>query len=226
MPETSYIWLSHVLDKKTPLYGGGTEWKCIRDKEIQKGDSCNTSLLELPSHAGTHVDTPLHFIKDGMAIEEYTSGDWVFLNSLLVFLEPAKGSLITPDNLNITKNEKTDIILFCTPFEKFRDDEIYWKENPGIAPEMAGYLLDLCPNLKAIGMNFISISSFKHRDIGRLSHRAFLGKGIRIIEDMHLISLKPGDILKKVIVLPLRFKGGDGAPCSVIAERAGYDNAS
>lgn len=225
MPEVSYIWLSHVLDKNTPLYGGGSEWECIRDKEIQKGDSCNTSLLELPSHAGTHVDAPLHFIKNGMAIEEYAPENWVFSNPILVFLEPEKGSLITPDNLNITKNKKTDIVLFCTSFEKFRDDEIYWKENPGIAPEMAEYLLDQCPNLKAIGMNFISISSFKHRDIGRLSHKAFLGRGIRIIEDMHLLSLQPGDILNRVMILPLRFKGGDGAPCSVIAEMAGSYNA-
>jgi len=46
-----------------------------------------------------------------------------------------------------------------------------------------------------------------------------LGKGIRIIEDMHLLHLQPGDHIKRVIVLPLRVKTGDGAPCTVVAEK-------
>jgi len=219
MSKEIYVWLSHILDVNTPLYGGGTDWKCVKDKEIQKGDSCNTSQLMLPSHAGTHVDAPLHFIKKGKAIEEYSADNWVFKHPGLVFLEPEQGSLIKPDEVHIKKSDKTEIVLFCTPFEKFRNDEIYWKENPGIAPEMADYLIDQCPNLKAVGMNFISISSFKHRDVGRLSHKAFLGKGIRIIEDMHLLSLQPGDKIKRVMVMPLRFKAGDGAPCTIIAEK-------
>lgn len=219
MSKETIVWLSHVLDENTPLYGGGKDWEWFRNKEIKKGDSCNTSRLLLPSHAGTHVDAPLHFIENGMAIEEYAVEDWIFNHPGLVFVDPEKGGLITPDDLNIKKNEKTDIILFCTSFEKFRHDEIFWKENPGIAPEMAEYLLDQCPNLKAIGMNFISISSFKHRDVGRLSHKAFLGKGIRIIEDMHLLSLRPGDNIKSIMVMPLRFKAGDGAPCTVIAKK-------
>jgi len=220
MSKETYIWLSHVLDVNTPLYGGGTDWECIKDKDIQKGDSCNTSRLLLPCHTGTHVDAPLHFIEDGIAIEEYAVEDWIFKHPSLVFVDPEKGGLIKPGDLNIKKNEKTDIVLFCTSFEKFRHDEIYWKENPGIATEMADYLLDQYPNLKAIGMNFISISSFKHRDVGRLSHKAFLGKGIRIIEDMHLLALQPGDVIKSIMVLPLRFKAGDGAPCTIIAQRA------
>ena len=215
----TYVFLSHVFDDDTPLYGGSKGWECIKDKEIQKGDSCNTSLFKLPGHAGTHVDAPLHFIKEGKSLEEYTAENWVFSNPVLIFLEPGKGGIIKPEDFNISKSDQTDMILFCTPFETFRSDEIYWKENPGIAPETADYLLGQCPNLNIIGMNFISISSFKHRDIGRLSHKAFLGKGIRIIEDMHLLHLQPGDHIKRVIVLPLRVKTGDGAPCTVIAQK-------
>jgi len=215
----SHIFLSHVLDDETPLYGGARGWECIKDKEIQKGDSCNTTLLRLPGHAGTHVDAPLHFINGGKSLEEYSAENWVFKHPVLVFFEPEKGGIITPGDINISKSDQTDMILFCTSFERFRHDKIFWKENPGIAPETAEYLLGQCPNLKIIGMNFISISSFKHRDIGRLSHKAFLQKGIRIIEDMHLLALQPGDNIKRVIVLPLRVMDGDGAPCTVIAEK-------
>ncbi len=217
--QRSAIWLSHTLDTKTPLYGGGSGINFIQEKSIENGDSCNTKLLQIPSHAGTHVDAPLHFVENGMAVEDYTPDEWFFSNPALIFLEPGKGELIKPDDINISRDDKTDMILFCTPFEKFREKKIYWDENPGIAPEVADYLLEKCPDLKIIGMNFISISSFRHRDAGRMAHKAFLEKDIRIIEDMHLLALKPGDIIEKVIVAPLRFQSGDGAPCSVIGRK-------
>ncbi len=37
---------------------------------IEDGDACNLSSFSMCSHNGTHVDAPLHFIKDGKAIDE------------------------------------------------------------------------------------------------------------------------------------------------------------
>jgi len=63
---------------------------------------------------------------------------------------------------------------------------------------------------------FISISSLKHRDKGRMAHREFLQRGILIFEDMRLSELQPHTHLQKIIALPLRFKQGDGAPVTIV----------
>lgn len=53
-----------------------------------------------------------------------------------------------------------------------------------------------------MNMDFISISSLGARDIGRQAHRAFLERGILIIEDMKLGEVKEGRELAKVYYLP------------------------
>jgi len=73
--------------------------------------------------------------------------------------------------------------------------------------------------LKEVGIDWISISSYQNRLVGRNAHRAFLDpKGrnspIAIIEDMDL----SGNLskLKQLFVFPLRLKSLDSAPCTAI----------
>ncbi|MCD4652235.1 MAG: hypothetical protein K8S56_10695 [Candidatus Cloacimonetes bacterium] len=67
-----------------------------------------------------------------------------------------------------------------------------------------------------IGMDFISVSSLRHREIGRSAHKSFLKLDILLIEDMSLSVLNSSCEIKEVIALPLRFSNADGAPCTVI----------
>ena len=74
--------------------------------------------------------------------------------------------------------------------------------------------------MRAIGFDFISLTAYQHREIGREAHRAFLAKyrdkpPIRIIEDMALAALSKAP--SEVTVLPLFVRGADGAPVTVLA---------
>jgi kynurenine formamidase len=213
----SYIWLSHTLKTDTPLYGGQKGMVRIdEDKSILAGDSCNTSHISLPTHAGTHVDSPKHFFDDGLSIEMFEPNYWIFNNPVVVNIHVDPDRIICSDDVKEKLPKETDICLFKTGFEKLRQTDTYWKKGPGVAPEMAELLKEKCPGIKAIGMDFISISSLCNRQIGRQAHRAFLERGILIIEDMKLGAIKSGQILKKIICLPLRIINGDGAPCSIL----------
>jgi kynurenine formamidase len=213
-----YIWLSHVIENATPLYGGQKDAIRIEpDKSMAAGDSCNTSTIRMPAHAGTHVDAPRHFVAAGEAIDEISAKTWVFQYPAVVTLEVSPGQIITPEDIGAAQlPQETDICLFKTAFEDYRNSDIYWEKGPGIAPEMAAFLLGRCPDLRAIGMDFISISSLQARETGREAHRTFLGKDILIIEDMKLGEIVDERVLNEVICLPLRIFKGDGAPCSVI----------
>ncbi len=213
-----YIWLSHLIDNNTPLYGGQKGGIRLEpDKSMAAGDSCNTSTIRMPVHSGTHVDAPCHFVPDGKTIEAFSAGEWVFKNPAVVSVEAFPGQIIQPEDMLLEQlPENTDVCLFKTGFEQYRRDEIYWEKGPGMAPSVAECLLARCPGLKAIGMDFISISSLTDRDTGRQAHRAFLEKEILIIEDMKLDGITDSDALAEVLCLPLRFAGGDGAPCTII----------
>ena len=214
----SLVWLSHVLDSGTPLYAGANGISINSQKSIANGDSCNTSALNLPSHSGTHVDAPFHFLSDGKRISDFAPEEWVFKYSKIINIPAKPDQMIRTADIQkeISKDESIDLVLLKTGFERHRNKPTYWQNGPGISIELAQRLIKLFPKMKAIGMDCISVSSLKDRDQGRCVHQLFLQSGLRIFEDMALSAVGERDQLSQVIALPLRFLPGDGAPCSIV----------
>jgi len=211
-------WFSHILDEKTPLYGGGKGLDIHNDRSIYEGDSCNTSSFQFSSHVGSHVDVPRHFIQDGLAVDSYAPSEWVFTSPLLLDVPSGPGQMIGPDDLPDIdcKKDEVDLLLIRTGFEIFRSEDLYWENGPGFLPELADHLCACYPSLWAIGLDTISLTSYQHRELGRKAHYAFLSKNIRIFEDLALSHIKSALSLIKVIALPLLIAGCDGAPCTIL----------
>lgn len=202
-----------------PVYGGSVEPELTSINVIDKGDSCNTWRFCLENHWGTHVDGPNHFFTNGQKIIDYPADFWRFKKPQIVQIEAKPGQIITQGSFFCDLDSETDLILFQSGWWKFREKEIYVRRNPGLDPALGFWLRQKFPAIRAIGMDWISISSFEHRDIGREAHRAFLnpdgeGHSILIIEDMNLSA----DLinLKEVWVAPLLVERIDSAPCTVI----------
>ena len=212
------IYLSYLMDDLTPLYGGdyGVKMTCLRS--IENGDSANTKLLEFNNHSGTHIDFPNHFSIQGKVVEDYDANFWIFDAPHLIEKEAIDNQIINLTNVQIhTIPENVDFLILKTGFSKFRNEERYWKSNPGIAPELAEKLKKRCPNLRVIGMDIISLTSFGDRPLGRISHNKFLiDNDILIVEDMYLDNLISQP--KKIYCLPILRKGLDGSPVTIIAE--------
>lgn len=214
----SLVWLSHVLDSGTPLYAGANDIRINSQKSIDKNDSCNTSILSLPSHSGTHVDAPFHFLPHGKRISDFAPEEWVFQCPKVLNIPTIPGQMIRPVDIKeeVSKEENIDLVLLRTGFERHRLKSLYWQNSPGISMELAEHLIELFPKMRAIGMDCISVSSLSDRNQGRRVHQLLLQTGLRIFEDMSLSAIGVRDKLFQVIALPLRFLPGDGAPCSIV----------
>ena len=222
------VYLSHVLSAYTPTYGGKDLCNIEKVKKISNGDTSNNSHIHLSSHVGTHIDAPYHFCEDGKTIDEYPPEFWVCKNPWVINLNIKKNELISYNSIQGQLNEipkSTEILFIRTGFEKYRnmnDKDKFIFQGPGIQADI-GYWLRKKTSIKMIGLDFISLSSFVHREEGRLAHQAFLCNhekdGIRfdpilIIEDMNLINYNKD--IENIIVLPLRTKRADGAPVTVV----------
>jgi arylformamidase len=218
------IYLSHFLGDETPFYGGEDKFHSESLRSLDKGDSCNTSKWSFPNHAGTHVDFPRHFNRDGNNIGDYSPDFWIFQQVAIVELEGIiPGTSIGPEMLAKSNiHPTTDLLLLKTGFGRLRGTPLYWRENPVFRPELAEYLREKFFALKAIGFDTISLSSWTDRTTGRHAHRAFLSgeKPILLIEDMDLAQIDGSTIVSSVTVAPLLVSGTDGAPCTIIAEVA------
>jgi arylformamidase len=217
--------LTYSLCNDTPVYGGEVSPPIKPGKRILAGDSCNTLEISLTNHTGTHIDLPAHFDATGKTLTDYPSGFWFAEKIECLFMDVDKtffpGELI--DSINIEQlirnniNCDTEVILLKTGFCKKREFEIYWKEPPGIDPNLPDFLRETFPRLKFFGMDLISVSSFANREAGKQAHKAFLKHPHPIlpIEDMNLCRLP--ETLSNMLVAPLYIKDADGAPCTVFA---------
>lgn len=214
------IILSHALDNKTPLYGGAKTIEIIENSSIKNGDTANSLVLKFSNHSSTHIDVPYHFFEDGKTLTDYEDASfWVFCNPICIDVSGRDGYLVTYDDVKEKLKKEHDLLLIRTGFEKFRYDEKYWSKNPGLSSDLAKGLRSNYPNLRAIGVDVISITSYLHRDEGRRAHREFLGNNYKnsdpiiLIEDMALE--KYNSDIRKVIVMPLFISHADGSPCTV-----------
>lgn len=215
------IFLSHFLSNDTIGYGGRKEFKSISTLSISKGDSCNQSDWKLCNHIGTHIDSPFHFSENGKKIDQYPASFWVFTKIHLVDLPTATSVIIEKDLWAEKIPHDCEMLIIKTGFESKRNTESYWAHNPGLSPQLGLWLREHRPYLRMIGFDFISITSYDHRALGKIAHNAFLheehiGTPILAIEDMHLVELI--NTPKKIIVSPLRVLNADGSPVTVIAE--------
>jgi arylformamidase len=195
---------------KTPVYEGDAPMQFSFLKEMRKGDALTLSAYTLGAHSGTHVDAPMHFVKDGAPI------DAVPLSALV---GPARVIDIADSVSAITAAElaKHDLRGATRIFFRTRSARGGWMSSPTfhrdfsyIAADAARQLAD--GGVVLVGVDYISAEQFGAKRAE--SHIILLGKGIPIVEGIRLDSIPAGDY--DAIVLPLRVAGHEAAPARAL----------
>lgn len=223
MSQTKHLYLSYILYDDTPTYGNRNQFICEKKSDISKGDVANDSSIATTVHIGTHIDMPYHFFEDGQTIEDFNIDYFRFDN--ILFIDMIPDDVIVKDDLidildEIEEKDTYDILVVKTGICHKRDQNEFWERNYGFDPSIADYLRDNFPNIRVVGFDSVSVSSFSNRMLGRESHKAFLNpsKPILLLEDMDLTSVHKETKVKKLDIAPLRIAKCDGVPCTIIAE--------
>lgn len=214
------IWLSHIIDSNTPLYGGRTEnFNIYKTSSINDGKLANDTRIETTVHVGTHIDMPYHFHKDGQTIEDYDIDFWFFSNPLVIDFQP-DDYIIEDDLISLLEDIEDigyDILIVKTGLCHKREGRVFWEYNYGFSPNVYKYLRKKFKNIKVMGFDSISMSSWQNRDLGKISHKVFLNPKdpILLLEDMDLRNINQNTCLSQVSIIPLRISQCDGLPCTV-----------
>lgn len=215
-----YKLLSYPLSIDSPVYGAGDPASIEPVKQIKNGDSCNTYTVRLSNHCGTHIDAPRHFFDNGKPLDQYAIGDLIFEKPYVLERPKTDGDLLSAEDLKGIP--ESDLLLVRTGFSIFRGQNKYWNNNPGISEAAARHIREYHPGIRAVGIDTISVTAYQNRDEGKKTHRVLLDpaaynkRPLLLIEDMDLKGELKG--LKKVLAVPLYFRGADSMPCTVIGE--------
>jgi arylformamidase len=156
--------------------------------------------IELDVHCGTHLDAPLHMIKDGATIES------IPLESLI---GPARVIDLTEVQESIGQKElepfaiqKNEWILLKTRnslSEQFDFDFVYLNASG------AHYLQQI--GIKGIGTDGLGI---ERAQADYITHKTLLANNIAIVEGLRLKDVHEG--VYEMIIAPLKLTGIDAAP--------------
>lgn len=214
-------YLSHALSTNTPSYGNRDEVILDPKSSIANGDTSNTTDFRLTNnHIGTHIDVPNHFYDKGSTITDISPTQWLFSKVNIIELPCLEARLISVKDFQAKNiDADTDLLLIRTGFENFRNENIYWNGYPGISEKACIYLRKEFLNLRAIGFDFISLTSPLFKEEGLKAHLSLLNEDLSrpifIIEDMKLSTLKGNPT--HVIVAPLLIDDGNGGPATIFS---------
>jgi len=214
LESTGWIDASVRLDPATtPVYEGDAGMRFDFVKDMRKGDFVTGSAYSLGAHSGTHIDAPMHFIRDGAPIDSV---------SLERLIGPARVIEI-PDSvkaIDAAELQRHDWkgpprILFRTKSSSgsWLTSPTFHRDFTYIAPDAAQLLADA--NVQLVGIDYLSAEQFGAP--APRTHQILLGKGIPIVEGLSLVNVRAGDY--DLIVLPVKVGGHEAAPARAVVRK-------
>ncbi len=191
-------------------YPKDVPFKRYRQRDMDQGDSSNTSAFETSAHVGTHVDAPLHFV-NGRYGTESIGLDQLYGLAYVVDCRgvPAVGAAelegkvpAGTKRLLLKTNNSQD--LKDHPDGPFHKDFVY----------LTGCGAQFCVDngIVTLGIDYLTVD--KSGIPEKAAHHALLGHNILIIEGIMLADIKPGEYF--LACGSLKIAGSDGAPARAV----------
>lgn len=181
-------------------------------------DGFNTTNLHLYSHAGTHMDAPLHFLAGGGTIDKWPLAQLVGPAQVIDLSTVEPHGLHTVEDLlpHAARVTPGCRLLLRSDWSLHAELPDYRPDMPRISVGLARWLVER--QVALVGVETPSVASLRPENKAELTevHRTILGGGIVIVESLtNLRELRQESV--EFIALPLKIDGGDGSPVRAIA---------
>ena len=173
-------------------------------RSIARGDPYNLSAIRLGTHAGTHVDPPIHFVAGGATIDRV---DLDQLNGPCRVVDvPASATSVGPAEVGALPPGTERVLFRTSNSPKWQRRPEYFPEYVAVAPTAAHPLL--ARGVRVVGIDSLSI---ERDSTGTFPvHHALLGGGALIVEGLLLAEAPAGNY--ELECFPLKLRDGDGGP--------------
>ena len=225
-----YVWVSLsamrmidltlAISAALPTFPGSPGPQFIQWSGLEE-DGYNLELLFTSTHAGTHLDAPYHFAKDGLRVDQIPL-DRLVGRAVLVKLDGAAepNHAITAEEIaSFERSNRGCVIPENTPVffhtgwqrRRLKKDD-YFTANPGLDGSAAEYLVSRGAGLVGIDSPSIDVGS----DASFTVHRILAGADVLIVENLANLDRVRANKLDFAI-FPLKLKGASGSPVRAVA---------
>ncbi|MEW6367663.1 MAG: cyclase family protein [Acidobacteriota bacterium] len=231
---TSWVDLTYDMSSETLYWptGQGFDWGKVSWGKNPEGLWYAAGKYCTVEHIGTHVDAPIHFCETGISVEQLPLERLIGKAAVIDVRPQCKDSIdyrltvedIKADEARNGRIEPGSVVLMLTGWgERWPNWERYYgtptpKDTatlhfPSFSVEAAGFLVEERQAV-AVGLDNASIDYGQSKTFE--VHRYVNAKGVYGIENVaNLEKLPPRGA--EIWVLPIRIKGGSGAPARIVA---------
>lgn len=207
----------HIIDLSLPLFHGMRGVNTEPHSTIAS-TGYNTTTVHLYSHAGTHMDAPLHFVDGGKTIDTIPLETVIGPARVVDVTHVEPNGLITIQDLEVVAAQitKGTRLLLRTDWYKHAEQEDYRTHMPRISAELAHWLVER--EVALLGVEQPSVASLRPENKAELTevHQILLRAGVVIVEGLaHLDQIQSDTV--QFIALPLKIRGCDGCPVRAVA---------
>jgi arylformamidase len=201
-----------IIDISLPIrpgmvvYEGDPAVHLGRALSIADGASANVSRLDFGVHSGTHVDAPVHFIEGGAGAETLPL-DVLVGPARVVDATGVEGTLDEAALLALDLRDAERLIFKTTNSRLLERDE-FTHHFVRLDGDGARYLIR--KGVRLVGIDYLSIGD-------EATHVELLGAGVIPLEGLDLRGVESGEY--RLVCLPLRLVGSDGAPARTVLIR-------
>lgn len=161
---------------------------------IENGDACNLTAFSMCAHNGTHVDAPLHFLKDGKGIDQVKLEKYIGVS----YVESHEG--------DVTAQDAKDILERATKAYDGAQKKILIKGKATVTLEAAEIFAQAGVDL--VGNESQTVGP---EDAPMEVHLVLLGAEVVLLEGIRLAAVPDGVYFLNCA--PLNLTNTDGAPC-------------
>ena len=178
------------------------------------------SSFSMFAHYGSHVDAPIHFIRDGCCIDHVPLTQLIGATALIELSDHGEDQGILGDTLEDRGRHvrRGDIAILRTGWtDKHWGQEKFWTSGPYLSEAGAAWLVER--GVKAVVYDFseehaVHSGAFRGEDCP--VHHKILGNDIYNIEYVRNLGKISAPRLT-IVAFPLHLVGLDGAPSRVVA---------
>ena len=203
-----------LIDLSLPITHGmrGVE---IEPNTTYDQDGFNTTLLHLYSHAGTHMDAPLHFLNGARTMDQLDLNKCVGPALVVDVSHKQANEFITVADLGAAADKigPGSRVLLYTGWAEHAELPDYRTHFPRISLALAEWLVER--GVWLVGVEMPSVAGLADYEELRSVHQTLLRAEIVIVECLANLDQLPAEVF--FIATPLKVSGGDGCPVRAIA---------
>jgi arylformamidase len=205
--------MARLIDVTVPLSGelatfpGDPPVRVEATHRIADGQPYNVTRLTLGTHAGTHVDAPAHFLRDGATVDDLPLD--ILTGKARVVALTGRAAVTRADLQELDLTSVLRLLIRTRNSGSLRGRP-FQEDFTYLEPDAARHLVDA--GIKLLGWDYLSVEKYGSADYA--THHVLLEAGVIIVEGLDLSEAEPG--FYEMTCLPLRIAGGDGAPARVV----------